>query len=185
MNLGIFVPEFQFNNRLVLPERINIDFKILIVVGQAIAIFTDLTAFGISLHQQAQILSLGQASLDFNTSEIADLSFDGFEINIVTALSSLAHTPLFIFSTPEIGLNDLDTAKTNTLVILKLAYIMNYQAEHDGAAFDASMDDFISWAAKLDGMSVYDRSGEIVGLYRGQRDTESKPKNQAAPQTAK
>lgn len=83
------------------------------------------------------------------------------------------------------ALNDLDTAKTNTLVILKLAYIMNYQAEHDGAAFDASMDDFISWAAKLDGMSVYDQSGEIVGLYRGQKDTESKPKNQAAPRTAK
>ena len=67
----VFVAQLDFGDRLVLPKRIDVDLKILVFVGQAVAVLADLTLGGVGVHQQGQVFVLAEPFFDLDALESA------------------------------------------------------------------------------------------------------------------
>mgnify|MGYP007064924869 CR=1 FL=1 len=103
-----------------------------------------------------------------------------FEANGATAIlyRFVFHEDLMV------TMNRLSSTDMDTLVGAKLAYIMHAQAASTPTS-ELSMDDFIHWAARFDGMSLIEGLDSFVALYLGNRATTAEPKKEDAQLTGK
>ena len=102
-----------------------------------------------------------------------------FEANGATAIRyrMVFHEDLML------TMNSLSGENVDTLIGAKLGYIMNAQAEK--RTQDLSMDDFITWAAAFDGMSLVESLEAFVSLYLGNRYSTSEGNAQPGRPTGK
>ena len=63
---GLLVAQLDLRGGLVVPEGIEVDLEILVLIGEAVARLTDLALGGVGVHQQTQVFLLREAALDFD-----------------------------------------------------------------------------------------------------------------------
>ena len=100
--------QLDLRDRPVFPEGIYVDLEGLVVVGQAISVLADAAEGGVRIHDQIQILVLGDPALKLDALIFAHSALSGLVVDIVALTASLAHPDFFHLVHFEIGLDDLD-----------------------------------------------------------------------------
>ena len=54
----VLVAEFDFGDRLIVPEGINVDLEILVFIHKAVAVLADLPLRGVCIHKKTQVFGL-------------------------------------------------------------------------------------------------------------------------------
>ena len=95
-DLLLFIRKLDLRDRPVGPERIDVDFDVLVLIDQAVPRLADLAFCHIRVHQKAEVLLLREPAFDLNPFSSGDRALRRLIINVVSVLAALPDPDLFL-----------------------------------------------------------------------------------------